>query len=43
MPYGYMDYAPEHTASPFEKKSIQATFWSLSADEIVNVEEFTVR
>ncbi len=38
-----MDYVPEYSAKPFEKKSIQATFWSLSFDEIVKVEEFTAR
>jgi len=38
-----MDYCPEYTAVPFDKKSIQATFWSLSVDEIVHVDEFTAR
>lgn len=38
-----MNYAPEYAAQPFDKKSIQATFWSLSTSEIVKVEEFTSR
>lgn len=38
-----MNYAPEYSAQPFEKKSIQATFWTLSVSEIVKVEEFTAR
>lgn len=38
-----MNYAPEYSASPFERKSIQATFWSLSIDEIVKVDEFIAR
>lgn len=38
-----MDYHSEYSASPFEKKSIQATFWSLSVDEIVKVDKFVAR
>ena len=38
-----MNYSPEYSAHPFEEKSIQATFWSLSTDEIVKVEKFTAR
>ena len=38
-----MNYAPKYSAQPFEEKSIQATFWTLSTDEIIKVEEFTAR
>lgn len=38
-----MNYAPEYIASPFEKKSIQATFWSISTSQITKVEKFTAR
>lgn len=38
-----MDYCPEFAAHPFEKKVIQATFWSLSLDEIKKVDYFTAR
>lgn len=36
-----MEYCPEYSAHPFESKSIQATFWSLSKEEIINVDFFT--
>lgn len=35
-----MEYCPEYSAHPFESKSIQATFWSLSKEEIINVDFF---
>lgn len=38
-----MSYCPEHSAYPFEKKSIQATFWHLSVDEIIKVDNFVAR
>ncbi len=38
-----MDYSPEYTADPFEKKNIQATFWDLSVDEIKKVDYFIAR
>ncbi len=38
-----MNYCSEYSASPFDKKSIQATFWSLSVDEIIKVDEFVAR
>lgn len=38
-----MHYCPEYSANPFEKKSIQATFWNLSVDEIIKVDEFVAR
>ncbi|PID89574.1 MAG: hypothetical protein CSB01_01235 [Bacteroidia bacterium] len=38
-----MDYCPKYSASPFDKKSIQATFWNLSVDEIIKVDKFVAR
>lgn len=38
-----MNYCPEYAAHPFEKKSIQATFWSLSIEEIIKVDYFIAR
>ncbi len=38
-----MDYSEEYATLPKECKSIQATFWTLSVDEIVKVEYFTAR
>ncbi len=38
-----MNYSSEYSVSSFEKKSIQATFWSLSVGEIVKVDKFTAR
>ncbi|MCT4664928.1 MAG: DUF3841 domain-containing protein [Flavobacteriales bacterium] len=38
-----MDFDNEYATRPFEKKSIQATFWSLSLAEIVEVKEFVGR
>lgn len=38
-----MNYSPEYTALPFENKSIQATFWSLSLDEIKKIDYFIAR
>lgn len=35
-----LDYCDPYHASPRAKKSIQATFWTLSVDEIIKVEEF---
>lgn len=37
-----MSYSLDYSASPFDKKSIQATFWTLSIDEVVKVDHFTV-
>lgn len=38
-----MDYAPAYAAHPFDEKSIQATFWTLSIHEVIKVETFTSR
>lgn len=38
-----MNYCSEYAADVFENKSIQATFWNLSLDEVVKVDEFTAR
>lgn len=38
-----MNYCPEYSAFPFTKKSIQATFWSLSINEIKKVDEFIAK
>lgn len=38
-----MNYSSEYSVSPFDKKSIQATFWSLSVNEIIKVDTFTAR
>jgi hypothetical protein len=38
-----LNYELEYTAKPKENKSIQATFWKLSIDEIVKVDFFTAR
>lgn len=35
-----MNYVAEYATDPYEKKQIQATFWTLSTDEIIKVEEF---
>jgi hypothetical protein len=35
-----LDYCDPYHASPRANKSIQATFWTLSVDEIIKVEEF---
>jgi hypothetical protein len=38
-----MNYSPEYAAETFEKKHIQATFWSLSVNEIKKVDYFIAR
>lgn len=38
-----MNYSQEYSASKKEKKSIQATFWKLSLDEVTKVDFFTAR
>lgn len=38
-----MNYSQEYSASKKEDKSIQATFWKLSLDEVVKVDYFTAR
>ena len=38
-----MNYSSKDLADPFEKKSIQATFWQLSVDDITKVDYFTAR
>lgn len=38
-----MNYYSEYSSHPFDKKSIQATFWSLSIDEVCDVRFFTAR
>ncbi len=38
-----LNYASNYTAYPFDEKSVQATFWTLSVDEVVKVEEFMAR
>lgn len=38
-----MNYCPEYAAHPFNKKTIQATCWSLSVKEIKKVDYFTAR
>jgi hypothetical protein len=38
-----MDFAIEYIARPFEEKQIQATFWELKTDEIVEVDKFKAR
>ncbi len=38
-----MDYCPKYSASPFDKKSIQATWGSLSVDEFIKVDEFVAK
>lgn len=38
-----MNYRNEYAAQPFERKSIQATFWSLSLQEIISAKEFIAR
>lgn len=38
-----MDYCSEYSTQPFEKKSIQATFWRLSLEEVRNVRFFTAK
>ncbi|MCT4602155.1 MAG: DUF3841 domain-containing protein [Marinifilum sp.] len=38
-----MDYCREYSAYSFEQKNIQATFWSLSTNEIKKVDFFTAR
>lgn len=36
-----MNFCAENISMPFEEKSIQATFWELKFEEIVNVDRFT--
>lgn len=38
-----MDYCSEYSTRPFEKKSIQATFWRLSQEEVRSVRFFTAK
>lgn len=38
-----MDYCSEYSSHPFEQKSIQATFWRLSLEEVRNVRFFTAK
>lgn len=38
-----LDFNDPYHAHPREKKAIQATFWTLSLDEVVNVDEFIAR
>lgn len=38
-----MDYNSEYASHSFENKSIQATFWNLSIDEVIKVDKFTAR
>ena len=38
-----MNYAPKDISWYFEKKSIQATFWSLKLSEVIKVDKFTAR
>ena len=38
-----LDWAEEEIARPFDKKSIQATFWKLNFDQIRDVQSFTAR
>lgn len=38
-----MDYYREYNSEPFESKPIQATFWTLSIDEVKKVDFFTAR
>lgn len=38
-----MDYDVEYFAMPYKEKSIQATFWELSLDDVVKVDKFKAR
>lgn len=38
-----MNYCTEYSANPFAQKSIQATFWQLSIDEIKSVRTFIAK
>ncbi|WP_304342658.1 hypothetical protein [Chryseobacterium koreense] len=38
-----MGYFSEYNSEPFESKPIQATFWTLSIDEVKKVDYFTAR
>ena len=38
-----MNYDMKYVALPFNQKAIQATFWTLKKEEIINVDHFTSR